>query len=151
VPLGLRYFRNHGCAQQGSYSELLLHAMRCEVGTALKALSVRQPWAELIASGKKTIELRSWSTSYRGPLLICTGKQLDPGWCRHYGLEPMTLPKGVAVCIVTLVRVRQAVPTDVTRSCFPPDEQHYSWELEGVVRVSKQSIVGRLGLFEVTL
>lgn len=36
----------------------------------MKALTLHQPWASLIALGVKTIETRSWSTSYRGPLAI---------------------------------------------------------------------------------
>lgn len=36
----------------------------------MKALSVRQPWATLIAIGAKRIETRSWRTRYRGPLAI---------------------------------------------------------------------------------
>lgn len=39
----------------------------------MKALTVRQPWASLIAAGVKTIETRSWSTRYRGPLAIHAG------------------------------------------------------------------------------
>ena len=33
----------------------------------MKALSVPQPWAEVIARGEKTIEVRTWSTKHRGP------------------------------------------------------------------------------------
>ena len=40
----------------------------------MKALTVRQPWASLIAAGVKTIETRSWSSEYRGPLAIHAGK-----------------------------------------------------------------------------
>jgi hypothetical protein len=40
----------------------------------MKALTVRQPHAQLIALGVKTIETRSWATKYRGPLLIHAGK-----------------------------------------------------------------------------
>lgn len=40
----------------------------------MKALTIRQPWASLIAAGVKTIETRSWSTKYRGPLAIHAGK-----------------------------------------------------------------------------
>lgn len=40
----------------------------------MKALTIRQPWASLIAAGVKTIETRSWTTGYRGPLLIHAGK-----------------------------------------------------------------------------
>lgn len=33
-------------------------------------MSCHQPWASLIARGRKNIETRSWSTRYRGPLAI---------------------------------------------------------------------------------
>ncbi|MEQ9887649.1 ASCH domain-containing protein [Pectobacterium zantedeschiae] len=36
----------------------------------MKALSIRQPWAWLIANGYKDIENRSWNTKYRGTVLI---------------------------------------------------------------------------------
>jgi len=42
----------------------------------VKALSLWQPWASAIAVGAKTIETRSWSTGYRGPLLIHASKRL---------------------------------------------------------------------------
>lgn len=32
----------------------------------MKALALRQPWAELVVSGRKTIEVRSKQTNYRG-------------------------------------------------------------------------------------
>lgn len=36
----------------------------------LKALTLYQPWASLVSHRVKTIETRSWSTRYRGPLAI---------------------------------------------------------------------------------
>lgn len=36
----------------------------------MKALSLLQPWATLVVIGAKTIETRSWQTTYRGELLI---------------------------------------------------------------------------------
>ena len=39
----------------------------------MRALTLHQPWAWLVALGVKTIETRSWSTSYRGPLAIHAG------------------------------------------------------------------------------
>jgi len=36
----------------------------------LKCLSVSQPFADLIISGKKTIELRKWNTNFRGEFFI---------------------------------------------------------------------------------
>ncbi len=40
----------------------------------MRAITVRQPWASLIAAGAKTIETRPRPTSYRGPVLIHAGK-----------------------------------------------------------------------------
>lgn len=40
----------------------------------MRALSIRQPWAWLIANGHKDIENRAWATRYQGPLLIHASK-----------------------------------------------------------------------------
>lgn len=40
----------------------------------MKALSVWQPWATLLATGEKRIETRSWSTMHRGLLAIHAAK-----------------------------------------------------------------------------
>lgn len=41
---------------------------------AVKALTLTQPWATLVALGEKIIETRSWGTSYRGTLAIHAAK-----------------------------------------------------------------------------
>lgn len=43
----------------------------------MKAITIRQPWAGLIAVGEKVYETRSWPTKYRGPIAIHAGKS-DP-------------------------------------------------------------------------
>jgi len=43
----------------------------------MKGLTVRQPWAELIVSGKKTVENQPRRTLHRGPLVIHAGLRLD--------------------------------------------------------------------------
>ena len=40
----------------------------------MRAISLWQPWASLIEAGAKPFETRSWSTDYRGPLVICAAK-----------------------------------------------------------------------------
>lgn len=54
-----------------------------------KALSVRQPWAELILSGRKRIEVRTWSDAYRGPLWLHTGRREDATAGLHFGLTEL--------------------------------------------------------------
>lgn len=42
----------------------------------VRALSLHQPWASLIAVGAKTIETRSWRTEHRGRLLIHAARHI---------------------------------------------------------------------------
>jgi len=44
----------------------------------MKAISLWQPWASLVACGAKRFETRSWPTRYRGPLLIHAAKKVVP-------------------------------------------------------------------------
>jgi hypothetical protein len=78
----------------------------------MKALSLTQPWASLVALGSKRLETRAWYTSYRGPLAIHATKAF-PGWCQdlaeteafQHGLDgrsPSSLPRGCILCIVNL-------------------------------------------------
>jgi len=43
----------------------------------IHCLSIRQPWAWLIANGHKDIENRDWFTPYRGLVLIHAPRRLD--------------------------------------------------------------------------
>jgi len=43
----------------------------------MKALSIRQPWADLIMLGVKNVENRTWSTNHKGPLLVHAPKTID--------------------------------------------------------------------------
>ena len=79
----------------------------------MKVLTLHQPWASLVALGVKTIETRSWSTKYRGPLAIHAGMskvgatQCSECWdaiYREYDREN-ELPLGAIVATCTLVDV----------------------------------------------
>jgi hypothetical protein len=42
------------------------------------ALSLKQPWATLLAHGRKSIEVRRWPTARRGRVLIHAARVSDP-------------------------------------------------------------------------
>ena len=108
----------------------------------LRQLSVRQPWASLIASGRKSIELRSWSTSYRGPVLIVSGAK---PWAGEHGYE--LGPLGVTLCVVDLVDVRSVQPGDEVAACIvPPPGYGYAWVLANPRVVEQRRVRGRVGL-----
>ncbi|SFE11050.1 ASCH domain-containing protein [Paenibacillus algorifonticola] len=75
----------------------------------MKAITIIQPWATLIALGEKKFETRSWSTKHRGELAIHAGKKVDREACEtepiksalaKYGYTADNLPTGaiVATC-----------------------------------------------------
>jgi hypothetical protein len=57
----------------------------------MKALSLKQPYAELVVSGKKTIELRNWNTKFRGEFLIHASKQVDKNAMKSLGFDELPL------------------------------------------------------------
>lgn len=63
----------------------------------MRILTVHQPWATLLARGEyKTIETRSWSTSYRGPVAIHAGATWRP-WQRSLCMtEPIATALRIA-------------------------------------------------------
>lgn len=109
----------------------------------MKALSVRQPWAGLIASGRKTIELRSWRTNYRGRLLILAG---STPWRGNHGFE--LGPRGVVLATVELVDCRMALASDANAACLAPHADWFAWVLRDAQPVTQTPAKGRLGLYE---
>ena len=93
----------------------------------MKALTVRQPWASLIALEKKRIETRTRRTSYRGPVLIHAGmsrtvaelateltepflSELHPNYASGQSEVGVDLPRGQVIAVAEL------------RACFPAEE-----------------------------
>jgi hypothetical protein len=55
----------------------------------MKVLSLKQPFAELILQGKKTIELRKWNTKFRGEFLIHSSKSPDKNAMEKFGFKDL--------------------------------------------------------------
>ncbi|MGF2384672.1 ASCH domain-containing protein [Lentilactobacillus otakiensis] len=92
----------------------------------MKALSMGADYALMILSGDKTIEYRSWSTTYRGPLLICASQKKIEG----------TMP-GYANCVIDLVDIKKTGPRE------------YEWMLGDFHAIEPFPVKGRLHLFDV--
>jgi len=123
----------------------------------VKALSIKQPWAGLIACGEKAIEYRSWKTPHRGDLLVCASGGVVPravleevgfeGWRFPRDFEDEYGPyfrKGVALCLVELADIRGVEYDD---GCF-----EYEWYLENPRPLRNPfPLKGKLKVFEVEL
>lgn len=119
-----------------------------------KALSVKQPWADLLTrvvfrdeSGnfhaEKTIEVRTRNTNYRGDLLICaSAKPKLPGRL-----------SGVTCGFVELYDtkpVEEFTPEDWAATCIPENQRPrtgYGWMVRNPRRVVEMPIRGQLGVY----
>ncbi|MGI0040448.1 MAG: ASCH domain-containing protein [Nitrosopumilaceae archaeon] len=63
----------------------------------MKCLSVSQPYADLIVQGKKTIELRTWNTKYRGEFLIHAPSKIKKDACKKLGIDETKIRTGVII------------------------------------------------------
>lgn len=128
----------------------------------MRALTLIQPWASLIADGRKTFETRSWSTEYRGPIAIHAGKKLDAEYAVACGYRPEGLARGAIIAVARLVA---CIPTekavriihDTMPAALAAEELahgdyrpgRWAWELADVIRVPAFPLLGAQGLWTV--
>ena len=121
----------------------------------MRALTLTQPWATLVAIGAKRIETRSWRTNHKGLLAIHAARSLPKNW-RQFQSEPFQrfleprcglngfgsphidrLPRGMVVAVVELVGV---YPIEEWTPSFGEDEWffgdyspgRYAWVMRAV-------------------
>ena len=95
------------------------------------ALSVKQPWAALLAAGVKVVEVRTWPTPRRGPILIHASKVPDPrpeawAWVTTPELKAAAAQTGGVIGSADLVDcvaypTREKFEADRGRHLNPPD------------------------------
>lgn len=80
----------------------------------MKAITIHQPWASMIAKGYKKFETRSWKTNYRGPIAIHAGKTFNKHAFQYFmdyysEADSMNenLPTGAVIAIADLVECWQ--------------------------------------------
>lgn len=109
----------------------------------MKALSLLPMYAEAIALGIKTIELRTWQTKHRGDLLICSSTNERASY-RRYSTA------GHAIAVVNLVDIVPYSPEHAAAADVEPDFQgRYSWLLDNVRPIKPFPVKGKLNVFEV--
>ncbi len=126
----------------------------------MKALTVCQPYALLIAAREKTVENRTWRTAYRGPLLIHAGKSRAWLATHDYGAAERRYWPMVFGQFVALAELIDCVPVDsdalrTYRGCIEPAQaRHVSgpwcWIL-GVTHTAWPNdlvVTGQRGLWE---
>ena len=72
----------------------------------MKCLSVSQPFANLIISGQKSIELRNWNTKFRGEFLIHSPMKIRREDCKRLKIDT-NLQTGVIIGKATIYDVKK--------------------------------------------
>lgn len=119
----------------------------------MKAITVLQPWAWLLATGKKRCETRSWKTNYRGEILIHAGKQnltlcmkretiFEARYMKQTGVFDIDLATGAIIGkadLVNCVRIDEAIHRLVREQHIEEDAfgnfspGRYAWVMENPV------------------
>jgi hypothetical protein len=99
------------------------------MASAMRALSVRQPWAELILRGDKTIECRSRPTRILGRVYIYAS--LGPAHAAPLGppVGDTALPRGLLVGSVEIIGCRELRRSDRVAACVVTSSEGYAWLL----------------------
>jgi hypothetical protein len=122
----------------------------------LKCLSLRQPYAELVVAGRKTIETRTWKTNFRGKFLIHASMIIDKESSDVLTMDCSKLTKGAIIGLAFLYDVKRYS----TKQDFVADkdkhfsssytEPKYGFLLKDARKFIKPiPIPGQLGFFEV--
>lgn len=123
----------------------------------MKALSIRQPWADLIACGEKSVEVRSWKTNYTGPLLIVSSYARGPHerWAEQqwgYLVNNEHRLKGHALAIVHL---HDCFPMNFEATIYARtstwNKDDWGWDFLKVKKINPFHVKGRQGLFNVVV
>lgn len=137
----------------------------------IKAITIKQPWATLIALGEKKFETRSWPTKHRGPIAIHAGKALDKEayeqfseiLAAHGYHSKEDLPYGAVIATTSIVECHKVVQnendnsalTDKGFTILEPEYRmgyysigYHAWQLDSAEKLEEPiPAKGQLGLW----
>lgn len=125
----------------------------------MKVITIKQPYATLIAEGLKEYEFRTWKTKYRGDILIHAGKVVDKTAMKRYEHLNLDYPCG---CIIAKVTITDCIYIDNNMRKLLKDKNSlvyygiindenwngYGFKLENVEKVKPIPENGKLSLWD---
>ena len=126
----------------------------------MKVITVKQPFATLIAEGLKEYEFRTWRTKFRGDILIHAGKGIDKKAMERYNHLNLDYP---SVKIIAKATITDCVYVDdklkdelqikdplVYYGILQKDSDWdgYGFKLENIEKIEPIEINGKLSLWD---
>lgn len=125
----------------------------------MKCITIKQPFASLIAEGLKEYEFRTWRTNYRGEILIHAGKTIDKKAMEKFERYNLKYPTG---CIIAKADLTDCIKVDDEFKKVLKEENElvysgvlndkdcteFGFKLENVEKIKNIEVNGKLSLWE---
>lgn len=125
----------------------------------MKVITIKQPFATLIAKGLKEYEFRTWKTNFRGDILIHAGKGIDKEAMKRFEYLNLEYPIGQIIAKATITDC--VYVDDVLKEQLKQKDQRvyhgvikdstwkgYGFKLENIQEITPISINGKLSLWD---
>ncbi len=125
----------------------------------MKVITIKQPFATLIAEGIKEYEFRTWKTKYRGDILIHAGKGVDKKAMQKFAKYNLEYPSGCIIAKASLVdcieindearkMLEEKNPLVYSSIIKHTEWKGYGFKLENVKKTNLININGKLSLWD---
>lgn len=121
----------------------------------MKVLTLKQPWATLVAEGIKKYEFRSWKTNYRGKVLIHAGAGIDKKDMEKFKNMNLDFPKKRIIaeveiedCLELNDELNKEIIAEKNIAYGSKYRTGYAWKIKNAKKVRiDEEINGKLGLW----
>lgn len=125
----------------------------------MKVITIKEPYATLIAEGYKEYEFRVWKTNYRGEVLIHASKNIDEENAKRfkhlnltYSPSKIIAKATITDCVLvdeefskTMLEKDKVVYHNLSRK---RDKKLYGFKLENIEKIKPIEVNGKLSLWE---
>ncbi len=125
----------------------------------MKILTLKQPWATLVAEGIKKYEFRSWKTNYRGKVLIHAGAGVDKKEMEKFKFLNLDYPSKRIIaeaeiedCLEFNEKLNSKIMNENNIAYGAKYRSGYAWKLKNVKKIDyDKEINGKLGLWNIDI
>ena len=126
----------------------------------MKVITIKQPFATLIAEGLKEYEFRTWKTKFRGEILIHAGKGIDKKAMERYKHLNLDYPSGkiiakatITECVYVDDKLKEELQEKNPLVYYgilkkDSDWDGYGFKLENIEKIEPIEINGKLSLWD---
>lgn len=125
----------------------------------MKVLTLKQPWATLVAEGIKKYEFRTWKTNYHGKVLIHAGAGVDKKELAkfkdlnlEYPSKKIIVEVEIEDCLELDDNLNKKIINENNIAYVSKYRTGYAWKLKNVKKINvDKEINGKLGLWNIDL